>query len=67
MNDINKIMLNPIRMRIIQTMSTSKSSTASELCEKIKDVPRTTMYRHINTLIDNNILSIVSEKKLEEV
>lgn len=64
MSDINKIMLNPIRMRIIQAMATSKSSTASELCEKIKDVPRTTMYRHINTLIDNNILSVVSEKKI---
>lgn len=64
MSDINKIMLNPIRMRIIQAMSTSKSSTASELCEKIKDVPRTTMYRHINTLIDNNILSVISEKKI---
>lgn len=64
MSDINKIMLNPIRMRIIQAMATSKSRTASELCEKIKDIPRTTMYRHINTLIDNNILSVVSEKKI---
>lgn len=64
MKDINKIMLNPIRMRIIQEFSNVQSITATELCEKIKDVPRTTMYRHINTLINNNILSVVSEKKI---
>lgn len=64
MKDINKIMLNTVRMRIIQELSKVQNITATELCEKIKDVPRTTMYRHINILIDNNILSIVSEKKV---
>ncbi len=57
-------MLNPVRMRIIQELSTRQSITATELCEKISDVPRTTMYRHINILLDNNILSVVSEKKI---
>ena len=64
MKNINEIMLNPIRMRIIQELSATQSITATELCEKISDVPRTTMYRHIKILIDNNILSVVSEKKV---
>ncbi|MEO3134945.1 helix-turn-helix domain-containing protein [Turicibacter sanguinis] len=64
MEDINKIMLNPIRMRIIQELSNGQTITATKLCKIIKDVPRTTMYRHINTLIDNNIISVVSEKKI---
>jgi len=51
-------------MRIIQELATRQSITATELCEKIGDVPRTTMYRHINILLDNNILSVVSEKKI---
>jgi len=62
--DINEVMLNPVRMRIIQELSTRRSITATELCEEIGDVPRTTMYRHINILLDNNILSVVSEKKI---
>jgi len=62
--DINEIMLNPVRMRIIQELSTRQNITATELCEKISDVPRTTMYRHIKILIDNKILSVVSEKKI---
>ena len=64
MQNINEILLNPIRMRIIQELATKESMTATELCEKISDIPRTTMYRHINILLDNNILSVVSEKKI---
>lgn len=64
MKDINKVMLNPVRMRIIQELATRQGITTTELCEKISDVPRTTMYRHINILLGNNILCIVSEKKI---
>lgn len=64
MKNINEIILNPIRMRIIQELSTGQTITANELCERISDVPRTTMYRHINLLIENNVLSVVSEKKV---
>lgn len=64
MKDINEVMLNPIRMKIIQELATRQSMTATELCERISDVPRTTMYRHINILLDNNILFVVSEKKI---
>lgn len=64
MKNINEVILNPIRMRIIQELSIGQSITATELCERIGDVPRTTMYRHINILIENNILSVVSEKKI---
>jgi hypothetical protein len=64
MKDINDVILNPIRIRIIQELAFVQSITATELCERISDVPRTTMYRHINILIDNNILSVVSEKRI---
>ena len=57
-------MLNPIRMRIIQEMAVRQGITASELCEAIPDVPRTTLYRHISVLIENGITSIVSERKV---
>lgn len=64
MKDINEVMLNPVRMRIIQEVAARQSITATELCEKISDVPRTTLYRHINILLENNLLSILSEKKI---
>lgn len=64
MKDLNEIMLNPVRMRIIQELSTQKHMTTIELGEKISDVSRTTMYRHINILLENNIITVVSEKKI---
>lgn len=62
--DINEILLNPVRMRIIQELTIKQSITATELCEKISDIPRTTLYRHIKILVDSGILSIISEKKV---
>jgi DNA-binding transcriptional ArsR family regulator len=64
MKDINSVLLNPIRMRIIQELAVKQSMTATELCEKIGDVPRTTLYRHINLLLENNIVTVVSEQKI---
>ena len=64
MKNINEIMLNPVRMRIIQALSTRQTATANELREKISDVPRTTMYRHIKILVDNKIVLVISEEKV---
>ncbi len=64
MNNINDVMLNPVRMRIIQTLAVGQNMTATEICEKISDIPRTTLYRHIKILLDNDILSVVSEQKI---
>ncbi|VDN47120.1 conserved protein of unknown function [Petrocella atlantisensis] len=64
MKNINDIMLNPVRMRIIQTIAVRETLTATEICEKISDIPRTTLYRHIKILLDNDILSVISEQKI---
>ncbi len=62
--DIYDIMLNPTRMRIVQAFASSNSMTANEICEVISDVPRTTLYRHINILIEASILTVIEEKKI---
>ncbi len=62
--DINSIMLNPSRMRIVQVVASQPTITANDICEKIVDIPRTTLYRHINILIESNVLSVVDEKKV---
>lgn len=64
MNDYNKILLNPIRMRIIQYLGTHKTVTAGELVSVMKDIPRTTLYRHINKLQESNIITIISENRI---
>ena len=64
MMNINEVMLNPTRMRIIQELANQPTLTSTQLCQKINDVPRTTMYRYINMLLEHRLLTIVSEKKI---
>lgn len=51
-------------MRIIQEVATQKSLTSTQICQIIREVPRTTIYRHITLLLEYNLLSIISEKKI---
>lgn len=62
--DINEIMLNSVRMRIVQTLATNENMTANEISQKISSVPCTTLYRHINILLDANILTVIEQKKI---
>jgi len=67
--DIIEVLLNPIRLRILQLFESSESDTtvqmtANGICEMLNDVPRTTLYRHINVLIEADVLSVVSERKV---
>ena len=62
--DIADIALNPIRIRIIQALAMNDELTAAQIGEAMTDVSRTTLYRHINTLIDAGLVTVVSEKKI---
>lgn len=57
-------MLNPVRMRIIQILAVKRNMTATEICEILSDIPRTTLYRHIAILLDSNIIAVISEQKI---
>ena len=61
---LTDIFLNPIRMRIAQAFYSKERMTTSEIHEKMKDIPRTTFYRNISTMIDADILTVVDEKKI---
>lgn len=61
----NKIdlILHPIRMRIITTIS-GRNMTTQQLAMELEDVPQATLYRHINTLIKGQILTVVEQKQI---
>jgi len=64
--DIYDIILDPTRVRIIQTLllGARETITAGEVCSLLSDVPWTTLYRHINILMYANILHVVAERKV---
>ncbi len=58
-----ELILHPIRARIIQAAA-YESITTQEIAARMPDVPQTTLYRHINLLIENKMLIVVREVKV---
>jgi DNA-binding transcriptional ArsR family regulator len=54
------LMVHPIRLRIITAISADRV-TAKDLAKALPDIPQTTLYRHINVLVDGGLLQIVDE------
>ncbi|WP_179295487.1 helix-turn-helix domain-containing protein [Bacillus sp. FJAT-45350] len=63
MKKIADLLLHPVRMSIIQAL-VKRNLTVQELMEWLPDIPQATLYRHLNTLKDNDIIIIVDEKKV---
>ena len=59
-----KTMIHPIRMRIMQALLDGKTMTAGEISEKLPDIPQASLYRHINALLKEDILTVVSENRI---
>lgn len=64
MKDYIQLLINPIRIRIIQYIVIKKRVTSNDILEYIKDVPQTTLYRHLKILKENDLIKIVDEKRI---
>ena len=60
---LQEALLNPVRLRIVQELAVKGKLTTAELCERLPDVPKATMYRHIAVLLESAALVVVSERK----
>ena len=58
------MVLNPVRMRIIQYVLVHPQVTARELGEALEDVPQASLYRHIGKLTQAGILEVAGEKRV---
>ena len=55
---LTEILSNPTRMRIIQYLAGHKEGTAKDLAAYMPDVPRRTLYRHINLLVEADAIRV---------
>lgn len=58
-----ELILHPVRMRVILALA-NRVLTTQQLAESLPDVPQTTLYRHINVLLDGGIVQVVRESKV---
>jgi predicted ArsR family transcriptional regulator len=64
MNAKAKLLLHPVRMRIVQTLVGDRKLTVQEMGQRLPDVPQATLYRHLNQLVQGNIIKVVSQNQV---
>ena len=63
MNLLN-LLMNPVRIMIMQYLTTHKTATASEIIGSLNNVSRATVYNHIKILEENNLICVVQENQV---
>ena len=61
---ITELLLHPIRIRIVQAAMDGTAITTSELCARMPDVSKATMYRHVALLVEGGLLTVVGEERV---
>ncbi|WP_042216942.1 helix-turn-helix domain-containing protein [Demequina mangrovi] len=61
--DKSDLVLHPVRLRIVLACA-SGDVTARELAERLPDIPHATLYRNLAMLVDAEIVTVVSERRI---
>jgi DNA-binding transcriptional ArsR family regulator len=62
--DTIDLVLHPVRLRILHAMSGGRTRTTADLCGRLPDVPRTTVYRHVGLLAEAGVLEVAGEQRV---
>jgi DNA-binding transcriptional ArsR family regulator len=62
--DTMDLLLHPIRLRITHAMSGGRAHTVADLCARLPDVPKTSLYRHVGLLADAGVLEVAQEQRV---
>lgn len=57
------LILNPARLRILGELA-GRSLTTADLGRLLPDLPQATLYRHVKTLLENGIIAVHSEARV---
>lgn len=59
-----KIIMNPVRQRIVQYLILHDKATPGEIHKALSDVPQASLYRHIKVLLEAGGIEVLEEKKV---
>lgn len=62
--ELMRVLSNPVRIQVMQYLQTHGEATTKQISEAITDVPAPTLYRHINTLLKEEVLFVKDERKV---
>ncbi|GAA3453006.1 helix-turn-helix domain-containing protein [Dactylosporangium matsuzakiense] len=59
-----ELLLHPVRLRIVHALSGGRTLTTQQLCERIADASKATVYRHVAVLAEAGILETTQEQQV---
>ncbi|WP_330252253.1 helix-turn-helix domain-containing protein [Nocardia sp. NBC_00565] len=62
--DSMELLAHPVRLRIVHAMSGGQTRTTAQLCARMPDVSKATVYRHVELLTTGGILEVVEEQRV---
>ncbi len=62
--ELIKILSSPVRIQVMQYLQIHGEATTKQISEAIQNVPAPTLYRHINTLLKEDVLMVKEERKV---
>lgn len=63
-NEQFELLLNPVRLRILQYMAVHRTGVPREMAAYLTDVPLPSLYRHLGKLTEGGVLEVAGEKKV---
>ncbi|MGW8974499.1 helix-turn-helix domain-containing protein [Streptomyces platensis] len=62
--DSLELLAHPIRLRIVHAMGGGRLQTTAQLCARIPEASKATVYRHIDLLVGGGILEVAEERRV---
>lgn len=63
MNSLH-LLAHPIRLRIVHAMGGGRLLTTAQLCARIPEASKATVYRHIDLLVGGGVLEVAEERRV---
>lgn len=65
--DTADLLLHPIRLRVVHALAGGRELTTGELCARMREVAKVTMYRHVALLAEAGFLEVAGEHRVRNV
>ncbi len=62
--DTVELLVHPVRLRIVHALSGGRVVTTAQLVQRLPDVSKATVYRHVAVLADAGIIEVAGEQRI---
>jgi DNA-binding transcriptional ArsR family regulator len=62
--DTADLLLHPVRLRVVHALSGGRELTTAELCDRLPEAGKVTVYRQIAVLVEGGFLEVAGERRV---